>query len=127
MGVKDPRCWTWDPPECPVRVPLNLSVSNGANTYSVPLGTVEGGPRAVRVVVGGVEFESVGEGGVGQLSSAAMTQLAERIELDLKVGVVVRRVVGRNDALKKMVELVVGMMKQLAEGEEEREVLERVQ
>lgn len=117
MGVKDPRCWTWTPPECPVRVPLLLTVAG--RPVEVEIGTVEGAEGCARVVVGGRTF---GEGAecdsFVDAAQIAVQQLEARIRTDLAVGAIVRGLLKRKPWIAKIAEVVIEVMLREMEGDE---------
>lgn len=123
MGVKDPRCWTWTPPECPVRVPLSFRAEAAGVTVEVRVGQLEGGDGCARVVVSGVSFESVGGPDFASAGADAVSQLAERVQSDVAIGGVIRRIVGRKPLLASALGVVVRLLLREAEGDEERGVL----
>lgn len=123
MGVKDPRCWTWTPPECPVRVPLSLHAAVPGSTVEVRIGMLEGGGGNARVTLGELEFEALHRASIADASVDAVSQLAERLELDLAVGSVVRKIVGRKPILARAIKILVQVLMRYAK-DEERAVLQ---
>lgn len=123
MGVKDPRCWTWTPPECPVRVPLSLHAAVPGSTVEVRIGMLEGGGVNARVTLGELEFEALHRASIADASVDAVSQLAERLELDLAVGSVVRKIVGRKPILARAIKILVQVLMRYAK-DEERAVLQ---
>ena len=107
-------CWDKLPPECPVRVP-------GASV-EVRIGMLEGGDGSARVTLGELEFVALDRANVADASVDAVSQLAERLELDLAVGGVVRKIIGRKPMLAKVIKVAVQVLMRYAEGKE-REVL----
>ena len=115
-------CWDKLPPECPVRVPLSLHAAVPGASVEVRIGMLEGGDGSARVTLGDLEFVALDRANVADASVDAVSQLAERLELDLAVGGVVRKIIGRKPMLAKVIKVAVQVLMRYAEGKE-REVL----
>lgn len=118
---KHKACWLKIPPECPVRVPVMVSVALPDGAIETGIGEFQGGEGCARVCVGDLEFSSEAmtiEAGAADV----LEQLARRVRSDLAVGRIVRELIGKKPLLAKMVEAFVEVMAgELDEGD--REVL----
>lgn len=115
-------CWDKIPPACPVRVPLSLYAAVPGASVEVRIGMLEGGDGSARVTLGELTFEALDRASVADASVDAVSLLAERLELDLAVGGVVRKIIGRKPVLAKALNVLVQVLLRYAEGRE-RDVL----
>lgn len=115
-------CWDKPPYTCPVKVPLSLHAAVPGSTVEVRIGMLEGGGGNARVTLGELEFEALHRASIADASVDAVSLLAERLELDLAVGGVVRKIIGRKPVLAKAIKILVQVMMRYAEGKD-REVL----
>lgn len=115
-------CWDRKPPSCPVRVPLSFHAAVPGASVEVRIGMLEGGDGSARVILGELEFVALDRASITDASVDAVSQLAECIELDLAVGGVVRKIIGRKPVLAKAIRVAVHVLMRYAEGRE-REVL----
>lgn len=115
-------CWEKPPYTCPVKVPLSLHAAAPCASVEVRIGMLEGGDGSVRVTLGELEFVALDRANVADASVDAVSLLAERLELDLAVGGVVRKIIGRKPVLAKALNVLVQVLLRYAEGRE-RDVL----
>lgn len=111
-------CWDRKPPACPVRVPLCLHAAVPGASVEVRIGMLEGGDGNARVTLGELEFVALDRASIADASADAVSQLAERLELDLAVGGVVRRIIGRKPVLAKALKVLVQVLMRYAKDEE---------
>lgn len=115
-------CWEKPPYTCPVKVPVSLVATSGGVTWEVRIGVLQADDANARVVLGASYFEAREDMGI-PASTGALSKAADRIEHDLAVGAVVRRIVGRKPLLAKLLETLVGVLAADAE-DGEKEVLQ---
>lgn len=115
-------CWEKPPYTCPVKVPVSLHAAVPGASVEVRVGLLEAGDGDVRVTLGELEFVALNWASVADASVDAVSQLAERLELDLAIGGVVRKIIGRKPVLAKVIRVAVQVLMRYAEGKE-REVL----
>lgn len=117
-------CWDRPPYTCPVKVPVSLVATAGGVTWEVRVGVLQADDSNARVVMGASHFEAREDFGV-PAQTGALSKAADRIEHDLAVGAVVRRIVGRKPLLAKLLETLVEVLAADAE-DGEKEVLQEL-
>lgn len=118
--VKKGPCW--DPPrsECPVRLPLVLSVPG--TELSVEIGSAQGGDDGAMLEVSGMVFVSERSGGFDPNAELLLERLAEMVRRQMMARKAVRDILARKPGVKVLIEVLEKMLKRWASKEEQKAI-----
>jgi hypothetical protein len=119
MSKGSKACWLKTPPECPVRVPVMLSVELPSGRVEVPIGDFEGGDCGARARVAGMEHAFQQDGvAVKDCADAVLQDLALHIQFEFWIGQALRRVAAQKPVVCKLLDVVLAVLAGEADGED---------